>query len=109
MSVAEILSGKSGDVITATPQTTLVEVANTLAKYKIGALVVKEDSVVCGIVSERDLVRHVAADGAEALDHEISHCMTKTVISCKRSDTIDTVMEKMDRRTFPPSAGYGRR
>jgi CBS domain-containing protein len=100
MSVSEILGGKGGEVITSTPETSLVDVATVLAKHKIGALVVKDGGKVCGIVSERDLVRHIAQDGSDALQHTISQCMTKSVISCKRSDTIDLVMEKMTTGRF---------
>ncbi len=100
MSVSEILSGKGDDVITVTPETVLVDVAKILAKHKIGALVAKDASQVCGIVSERDIVRHVASDGAAALQHTVGQCMTKAVISCTRADTIDTVMEKMTAGRF---------
>ena len=100
MSVSEILNGKGGTVITVTPETSLVDVTKTLAKHKIGALVAKDGNAVCGIVSERDIVRHVANDGAEALQHTVADCMTKAVISCTRTDTIDTVMEKMTAGRF---------
>ena len=100
MSVSEILSGKGGNVITVAPDTSLDEVAGTLAKHKIGALVAKDGDAVCGIVSERDIVRHIASDGGDALQHTVGDCMTKAVISCTRSDTIDTVMEKMTAGRF---------
>ena len=100
MSISEILSGKGGNVITVTPETSLVEVTKTLARHKIGALVAKNGNAVCGIVSERDIVRHIANDGADALQHTVSDCMTKNVISCTRADSIDTVMEKMTAGRF---------
>ncbi|MCJ8309063.1 MAG: CBS domain-containing protein [Hyphomicrobiales bacterium] len=109
MSVSEILSGKGGNVITVTPETRLVDVAKTLAKHRIGALVAKDGDAVCGIVSERDIVRHIASDGADALHHTVADCMTKSVVSCTRSDTIDTVMEKMTAGRFRhlPVIEYG--
>jgi len=109
MSVSEILSGKGDNVITVTPDTQLVEVAKILAKHKIGALVAKDGDAVCGIVSERDIVRHIASDGADALLHTVADCMTRSVISCTRSDTIDTVMEKMTAGRFRhlPVIEYG--
>jgi CBS domain-containing protein len=100
MSVSEILSGKGGNVITVSPETSLVDVTKTLAKHKIGALVAKDGDAVCGIVSERDIVRHIANDEADALLHTVADCMTKAVISCTRTDTIDTVMEKMTAGRF---------
>ena len=100
MSVSEILGGKGGSVITASRETSLQEVAKVLAKHKIGALVVKDGSTVCGIVSERDIVRHIASDGSSALDQSVSDCMTTSVISCTRSDSINVVMEKMSSGRF---------
>lgn len=100
MSVSEILSGKGGDVVTTTPATSILEVATILAERKIGALVVMDGDKVCGIVSERDLVRHISRDGAEALQHSVAECMTKSVISCMRSDSVDLVMEKMTAGRF---------
>ena len=100
MSVSEILSGKGGNVITVSPETSLEDVAGILAKHKIGALVVKDGSKVCGIVSERDVVRQIASDGEGALQHTVGQCMTKAVISSTRSDSIDTVMEKMSTGRF---------
>ena len=100
MSVSEILSGKGGNVITVTPETSLEEVTKTLATHRIGALVAKDGDEVCGIVSERDIVRQIAAEGSQALQNTVSHCMTKAVISCTSSDSIDVVMEKMTQGRF---------
>ena len=100
MSVAEIIGEKGGSVVTVTPETSLEEVTGILAKHRIGALVAKDGSQVCGIVSERDIVRQIASDGPSALQHTVSHCMTKSVISCTRADSIDVVMEKMTQGRF---------
>lgn len=100
MSVSEILSTKGSDVVTVAPEASLESVAKTLAKHRIGALVAKDQDKVCGIVSERDIVRQVASDGPEALQQAVSICMTKSIISCTRADTIDVVMEKMTTGRF---------
>ena len=100
MSVSEILSGKGSEVITTTPNASLLEVATILSERKIGALIVKDGSKVCGIVSERDIVRHISKDGADALTQKVAECMTKSVISSRRSDSIDLVMEKMTAGRF---------
>ena len=101
MTVAAILAGKGGDVITAGPSTTLEEISKTLAKHKIGALVILEkDNSVCGIASERDVVRQVAKQGALALSAPISSCMTHKVISCSPDHTIDQVMGVMTSHKF---------
>src|SRR6185503_7961391 len=70
--------------------------AVTLAKHKIGALVVIGASQgIAGIVSERDIVRALAAGGAAILDGPVSAIMTREVITCGEGETINEVMTKM--------------
>lgn len=101
MTVATILAGKGGDVITATPSTTLEQLSNILAEHRIGAIVILEsDKTVCGIASERDVVRQIAKQGASALNAPISVCMTKKVISCTPDSSINDVMGIMSTNKF---------
>lgn len=100
MTVHHILASKGADVATAGPNVTLKAIAADLAERKIGALVIVDNGKVCGIVSERDVVRHIANNGAAALDMAVSQCMTANVISCQPGDTIDIVMEKMTTGRF---------
>lgn len=100
MSLSEILAAKGSDVTTTGAGDKLSRVVELLAKHKIGALVIMDGTAVCGIASERDIVRLIAQKGADALDLPVSDCMTKSVISCVRSDTIDDVMEKMTAGRF---------
>ena len=100
MLVSEILAKKGSSTITTNSGATISEVAELLASHKIGAIVVLDDEMVCGIVSERDLVREIAANGATALDTAVSACMTQKVISCEPSDGSDSLMEKMTAGKF---------
>ena len=78
----------------------MLEVAKALAEKKIGAAVVLKDGKLCGIASERDIVREIAKDSVEALAMPISTCMTSKVVSCSEDDSIDSVMEKMTSGRF---------
>ena len=100
MSVSEILSRKGSNTITTNGNASIGEVANLLSSRKIGAIVVLDDDKVCGIISERDVVRQVAEQGAEALDAPISTCMTQRVVSCEPGDSINSLMEKMTTGKF---------
>jgi len=100
MTVLSILGQKGNEVITLAPTATLREVCNTLAKRRIGAVLIVEETRIAGIISERDIVRKLAASGAGALDSTASDCMTKALVTCKRSDTIPFVMEKMTEGRF---------
>lgn len=101
MNVATILSEKGRKVTTTHRQSTLLDVAKLLNENKIGCiLIIDEDEAVIGIVSERDIVRRIAAAGASVLNNPIETCMTTNVISCQESDTIDQIMSEMTKRRF---------
>ena len=66
------LSLKGRDVATIEPGRTLSEAARILAERRIGALLIVDGHrPVTGIISERDIVRAVAAHGAKALDESL--------------------------------------
>ncbi|MCG6858582.1 MAG: CBS domain-containing protein [Salaquimonas sp.] len=101
MTVASILSGKGRDVVTAGTNTPLSTIVGTLAARGIGAIVITEDNGgVCGIISERDVVRELAENGVEMLDQPVSVCMTRKVLSCGENDTINQVMTIMTEHRF---------
>jgi CBS domain-containing protein len=101
MTVKLILERKGYDVFSTTPDTTLSDAIVMLAKHKIGAIVVCDESrAIKGILSERDVVRVLATDGAEALWKPISETMTIKVSVCNEKHTINQVMETMTRGRF---------
>lgn len=101
MNVATILKSKGSTIITTTPETSVQEIAKSLAKHKIGCIVVTHaDNAIAGIVSERDIVRSIASVGMSALERPVSSCMTKNVVTCRESDTIDQLMAEMTAGRF---------
>lgn len=100
MIVAQILASKGRDVATTTPARTIAEVVADLTARKIGALVVLERGRVAGIVSERDIVKAIGLRGTGILDDPVSSIMTRDVVTCGESDTINQVMSRMTRRRF---------
>ena len=101
MNVASILRQKGRAVTTASPSMTLLEVANKLAAKRIGAIVViGARGEVVGIVSERDIIRALATDGAACLTWPVSETMTKQVVTCQETDTLDELMAMMTTRRF---------
>ncbi len=101
MNVNAILKQKGRAVTTAGASTTLIEVAQRLAAKRIGAIViVAARGEVAGIVSERDIVRALAAHGAECLSRPVSAVMTRQVVTCQETDTLDELMAMMTVRRF---------
>jgi CBS domain-containing protein len=101
MNVAAILKLKGREVITAPPDTPLLEIVRLLDEHKIGCIVIAEaNGKVVGIVSERDIVREIARAGAPVLEEPVATCMTKAVVSCRESDTTDRLMGEMTAHRF---------
>jgi CBS domain-containing protein len=101
MTVKTILSGKGRDVTTISPTATLADAAHLLSARRIGAVVVEDqDRTVIGLLSERDIVRVVAAKGAEALSFPVEQAMTRKVVTCREADTVGVIMERMTTGKF---------
>ena len=101
MTVAALLRDKGRSVITTSATTSIAGAVDTLVKHKIGALVViDETDRIAGIMSERDIVRAIAARGADVLNASIADAMTRAVVTCTESDTVDEVMARMTRGRF---------
>jgi len=101
MYVTDILNAKGTEVIATGPTETVAVTARLLNDRRIGAVLVRdgEDNVI-GVISERDIIRGIAVNGADALDMMVRDLMTSEVVSCKPTDTISEVMRVMTTRRF---------
>ncbi len=99
MRIGEILNAKSThDVVTIRPDAGVRELIALLAEHNIGALIVSADgSTMDGIVSERDVVRHLHSDGT-VVNNQVSAIMTTVVETCGPDDDLDEVMQTMTSR-----------
>jgi CBS domain-containing protein len=96
MKVKEILGNKAATMITITAQESLQDASQLLAEHNIGAVVVvdKSDTPI-GILSERDIVRQLAAHQSEALQLKVNDIMTKDVIIGFPDDDLSYVSSTM--------------
>ena len=90
MKLEHVIQKKGSAVETISPDAPVADLVARLAELNIGALVVSE-----GIVSERDVVRHLAAAGAAALDQPVSTIMTPTVTCAPPTATTADLMGLM--------------
>lgn len=96
MHISDVLRVKGREVVTVPPDTTVRDLLDVLAEFGIGAAVVSADSEsVDGIVSERDVVRALAARGAVILSEEVSSLMTRDVVSVEFEDNVDQLFALM--------------
>jgi CBS domain-containing protein len=101
MRIGEIIKAKaSKDVVTISPDAGVRELIAKLAEFNIGALIVSSDGEsLDGIVSERDVVRHLHTDGT-VINNVVSEIMTEVVETCAPEDDLDAVMHTMTERRF---------
>lgn len=100
MNVEKLLKKRFGEVITITPDDTVMQGARLLTMHDIGLLVVAHERCVSGVFSERDLVRAVHIHGKMALEKTIDTVMTKDIQMCSPSDNIQDIMAQMARGRF---------
>lgn len=96
MRVTEALRRKGGSVVTISGDRSVRDLLSLLAEHRIGAVVVSGDGIrVEGIVSERDVVRRLHADGDGVLDGKVADIMTTTVHTCEPEAMLDELMPVM--------------
>ncbi len=99
MLVADILKSKGSSVISINRDAGIAELAKKLRENTVGAmLVMSEDHDLQGIISERDISYGLAAHGEDIHKMSVKDLMTKTVITCKPTDTLASLEQIMTQR-----------
>jgi len=99
MRIVEVLNAKpEAGVITISPDAGVRELLAKMAEHNVGALIVSSDGeTIAGIVSERDVVRHLHHDGT-VVNNTVGAIMTGDVETCGRETTLDELMKTMTER-----------
>jgi len=84
----------SKNVVTVEKSTSLQESAQNMRKSKVGCVIVADDNKPIGIVTERDFVTKVAAEG-RPLFTEITEVMSSPLITIDPEETIWDASEMM--------------
>jgi CBS domain-containing protein len=96
MRVADLLKGKGDNVATIDPAASVRDAIVAMSERNIGALVVSSgDGAIEGIISERDVVRHLTGEGAAILDGIVSGMMSTEVHTCVPDDELASLMHLM--------------
>lgn len=101
LTVARVLERKGGDVFSITPDETLGRAVEVLRDRRIGALMVTDDKgALCGILSERDIVRKLAETPGQTLPKKVGDVMTTKVETCGPDETLVSILKKMNDGRF---------
>lgn len=98
MTIAAILQGRSGPVISARPTDSVRAVIDLLAQHRIGAVPVLDGEKIVGIFSERDMVRLMSSYGPEALDRHLGDVMTQSPVTCAPDTEVMAALSQMTQK-----------
>ena len=99
--VQKLIARKGGEIFTIAPDDTLNTAVNLLRSKRIGALLVTDaERNLCGILSERDIVRKLAETPGQTLPQSVADNMTTKVETCAPSDLLVSVLRRMNEGRF---------
>ena len=102
MTMRDILREKGSTVITVDLDASVTELARVMQERNIGALLVEDAGRLCGIVTERDVVRIVGKTGGDLEGLRAGDIMVKTdrLVVAEADDRNEQVMAVMVERNF---------
>lgn len=94
--VAKLLESKTTlDVCTISPDATVFDAIKVFAEQNLGALIVTENGLLKGLITERDYARKVILKGRSSRDTKVRDIMTSKIIYVDPTYTIDQCMSIM--------------
>jgi CBS domain-containing protein len=97
MTIRDILARKGTDVVTISPDETILEAMRRLVQHGIGSVVVTEGDAIVGILTERDALQLCAQDPRSLASRQVREAMTPDPVVALPEDSIEFVMEIMTR------------
>lgn len=99
--VRRLIEGKGRGVHTISPDDTIAAAVGKLRDHNVGVLVVTDaKGQLCGILSERDIVRKLAETPGQTLPQTVSENMTHKVQTCGLDDALVSVLGRMSKGRF---------
>lgn len=98
MTIARLMEGRSGEIVSCEASTTVRDAVKLLAERRIGALPVFSGQDIAGIFSERDVVYQLATHGPAMLDKPVAEVMTAPAITVEPGAGVLDALGMMTRR-----------
>lgn len=77
------------------PDATVQEAATLMGELDVGALPVGSAEDLLGILTDRDILFRVVAEGGDSTRVRVREVMSSSVFSCRDTDTLATAMDIM--------------
>ena len=85
----------TADVSFVEPDTSILEIARKMRDGDIGSTPVVEDERLVGMVTDRDIVVRVIAEGGDVRTKTARDAMSPGVVYCFADQTVESVLENM--------------
>lgn len=93
MTVNQILDVKGTEVHSIPSSITVYEALRIMGEKNIGALLIIEDNVLKGVLSERDYARKIALKNKSSRETFVHEIMDRDVVTVKPTDNLDHCMD----------------
>lgn len=93
--IREVLGNKGREIWSVTPDTSVYDALEMMATYDIGALLVMDDGILLGVMSERDYARKVILSGKTSRETLVEEIMHAPEPRATPRDTVDECMRMM--------------
>jgi len=90
----KIVKRMRDETITASPQTSVAEVAKLMTEHGVGCVIITHMDSPVGIVTDRDIVIRVVAEG-KSYNIPVEEIMTKDILVAHENDQIRDVVKIM--------------
>ena len=91
----EILSEKQAEIVSVSPDATVLDATRIMNKHRIGALMVLEDGNIAGIFTERDVLQRVIGEERDPSAMKVGEVMTRDVVCAPPETELDELSEVM--------------
>ena len=98
MKVSDILRVKGNTLFTVTPEASLSQAVSTMAELDIGSLVVMNHGDLAGMLTFREVIQAVVANGGQVGDAMVGRVMDDSPLTCTPETELDEVRRMMLQR-----------
>ena len=93
--VTDILLRKGSNIISVSPNSSVLEALRIMADQNIGSVMVMNDGKYLGMMTERDYSRKIVLQGKSSTDTKVSEIMSSNLPRVTPGDSVDYCMQLM--------------
>jgi len=95
MNIRDIMTTR---VTTASPDTTLEEIATMMKRENVGAIPIVDEEDLCGLLTDRDIVLRCVAEGRSPAETRAEDILSEDLHMIEVDDDVDSAAELMSRQ-----------